>query len=347
MRNGWALLALVACGGGEGADPADTANEPSPTAPLPTPDYAERGPYTAGTEAFTVAGPEGLTLTAQIWYPSDDPAGDPITYDGLLDGEASEGLAPACASPRPVVVFSHGLGGIRWQSPFIVEHLATHGFVVVAVDHPGSTLFDSDFRAIAEVAVRRPADVAAAFDGAAEAYGACVDPTAGYAGMGHSFGGYTAFAAGGAVVNDPTAGGAPIQLGDARVWAVVALAPWDGAGAITDGNAAITSPTLVLTGREDITTPLSLVRGLWTHVEVEPRRFAIFDEAGHYSFSPAACLLETGDGCGDGFLGEAELYPLVNRPIAAFLSAVLGVDGAGEQVDPDAAGVTWQGQGEL
>jgi len=335
-----ALVLLAACSGDGSADDSTPSTGDTGASVEVAPDYAAWGPWSVGTEQGEVDGPEG-TLTAQFWFPSDDPQGDPESYDGLLEGVASEGLAPACDSPRPVMVFSHGLGGVRWQSPFYVEHLASHGFVVVAVDHTGSTLSDTNIAELGAVAMRRPLDVAAAFDGLVEAYPDCVDPDAGYAVSGHSFGGYTAFAAAGAELNDPTAGGMATTRGDDRVWAVVALAPWDGSGVITDGNALIDVPTMVLTGREDRTTPLLQVRQLWNPLVTTPRAFGILDEAGHYTFSPVACLLESGDGCGAGFLTEDEANPLIQQASAAFLFEQLGVSGASEQVEVEAEVYTW------
>lgn len=45
---------------------------------------------------------------------------------------------PATSGPAPVVIFSHGLGGSREAAAYLLEHLARHGFVAVAVQHPGS-----------------------------------------------------------------------------------------------------------------------------------------------------------------------------------------------------------------
>ncbi|MCB9758978.1 MAG: alpha/beta fold hydrolase [Alphaproteobacteria bacterium] len=44
--------------------------------------------------------------------------------------------------PYPVVLFSHGFGGMRRQSLDLAGHLASRGYVVVAVDHPGRMLND-------------------------------------------------------------------------------------------------------------------------------------------------------------------------------------------------------------
>lgn len=45
---------------------------------------------------------------------------------------------PAGPGPFPTVLHSHGLGGSREASAYILEPLATAGFLVVALQHPGS-----------------------------------------------------------------------------------------------------------------------------------------------------------------------------------------------------------------
>src|SRR3977135_1666353 len=45
---------------------------------------------------------------------------------------------PATGEPKPVVLFSHGLGGSRSASKFLGEHWAARGYVAVFVQHPGS-----------------------------------------------------------------------------------------------------------------------------------------------------------------------------------------------------------------
>ena len=37
--------------------------------------------------------------------------------------------------PYPLVIFSHGLGGNRTQNTIIIEELASHGYVVIAIEH--------------------------------------------------------------------------------------------------------------------------------------------------------------------------------------------------------------------
>jgi predicted dienelactone hydrolase len=45
---------------------------------------------------------------------------------------------PADPGPRPVVIFSHGLGGSREAAAYLLDYLAQHGIVAVALQHPGT-----------------------------------------------------------------------------------------------------------------------------------------------------------------------------------------------------------------
>ena len=203
-----------------GCDPAndghvDNGNE--------MPDYSEPGMYTPGTLESEMVGSTGETISLQVWYPSNDDPGEGVRYDALWDGDATEGLVPDCSQRRPVLVFSHGWGGIRWQSAFLTEHLASHGYVVIAPDHTHNTFLDDDSAYFDDVVVRRPIDVSDSFDWlltqSADVNGPmsnCVDVNGGYAVSGHSFGGYTSFAVAGAGVHDPFSD-AVLDLSDARV----------------------------------------------------------------------------------------------------------------------------------
>ncbi|GAB3618483.1 carboxylic ester hydrolase [Okibacterium endophyticum] len=114
------------------------------------------GDWKVGTVSFEVGGDS--PVSAQAWYPSDA-EGPQAPYSEHGDALAS-GLARALGMPamlfntvgisestaawdvppahgrHPVVLFSHGMGGFRGQSSFLVEELASHGYVVVAADYP-------------------------------------------------------------------------------------------------------------------------------------------------------------------------------------------------------------------
>lgn len=42
------------------------------------------------------------------------------------------------SADKPLIVFSHGLGSNRTELRYLAEHLASHGYTVAAVEHPGS-----------------------------------------------------------------------------------------------------------------------------------------------------------------------------------------------------------------
>ena len=104
---------------------------------------------------------DGLTL--EVWYPASDSVADQATEildmnqfipasvtalvgDSVLpdiDGYAvRDAPLRVPEAPYPVVVFSHGFGAFRLQSPGLTTHLASRGYVVVAADHQGRMLGD-------------------------------------------------------------------------------------------------------------------------------------------------------------------------------------------------------------
>lgn len=112
-----------------------------------TPAFAARGPYPVGVREFVIEDAE-RPLSVTVWYPALNPSGGLEATVYLPDlfpisGQAIADAPPDVAGgPYPLVIFSHGFGGFRYQSTFLTEHLASYGFVVMAADHPGSALLD-------------------------------------------------------------------------------------------------------------------------------------------------------------------------------------------------------------
>ncbi|HYF66395.1 MAG TPA: hypothetical protein VD886_26440 [Herpetosiphonaceae bacterium] len=127
-----------------------------PVVELPPPG----GPYAVGlVDRELVDAARGRRLMASVWYPAARPgAPAPLTrhpaeiaaglskLTGLpapvfqhlryVNLAASQG-APVLADggPFPVLVFSHGMVGLRLQSSPVLQDLASRGYVVVAIDH--------------------------------------------------------------------------------------------------------------------------------------------------------------------------------------------------------------------
>lgn len=211
-----------------------------------------RGPHAVGVRSGAVspagrAGGSGPTIPVEIWYPArDSNLGkdlDPATQDGytLVPGlpatlqaavrdaqpsiEATSGTAPA-------IVFSHGFAGHRRQSTHLTTHLASHGYVVAAMDHVGNTtpevfgwamgigLPDDMTTYTHDTAVQRVEDSATTLDALlAGEFG--VTGAASAVGMsGHSFGGWTTLAT---------------TAADLRIRSTLPLAPAGGDGGVLAG----------------------------------------------------------------------------------------------------------------
>lgn len=115
-------------------------------------------------EAFAADPKKRRQLVVQVWYPAQaHPTGqraaymadaDTVTaaFAGLHDKPAflfghlkyvttiaRSSVAAAADRPRyPVLLFLEGATGFRQMNTFQVEHLVSHGYIVVAIDQPGA-----------------------------------------------------------------------------------------------------------------------------------------------------------------------------------------------------------------
>lgn len=112
------------------------------------------GPHGVGTQTFEFQRPgqDSPALVAQVWYPSDEaarlPAGAwlpearlwpdfPLRRFADARSHARPGAPLAGTGRLPVIFYEHAWMGHRAENIAQVEHLASRGFVVIAVDHPG------------------------------------------------------------------------------------------------------------------------------------------------------------------------------------------------------------------
>ena len=375
MRLMLPLLLVLGCS----APPPE--GEPTP-APLPYNDPAELGPYGVGARSFTWFDGRDKLLTAELWYPADVEPGSegddygPISRTGIAHRDAEPDLRGA---PWPLVAFSHGFGGVRYQSTLLTEHLASHGFVVVAVDHPRNTLFDLDEDAGAQVASERPADVSASVDRVHEVaangwFGLrdLVDPEAGFGMLGHSFGGWTTMAVAGGLIDpahaaswcaehdDPACGflgdiGDVDDAGqarpDPRVVASVALAPgaWYTFG--PEGPGDIATP-LILGGDRDGDMPYDEeILPLYEHISSPDKALLTLHGAGHWGFTDLCTTLQVDafddcQGAEGGFLDPEISAAITNEATTAWFQVHLaGEERAAGSIDParwaEHADATW------
>ena len=210
---------------------------------------------------------------------------------------------PAATNPAPIVIFSHGLGGTRYGSPFLGRHWAARGYVTVYVQHPGSDdsvwkdLPVEDRLAAMQKAASidnfllRVRDVPAVID-QLERWNVTPDhPLAGRLDLkkigmsGHSFGAVTTEALGGETL--PISGRA---LTDTRVSAALVLSPSmpsSGNGERAFGN--VTIPWFLMTGTLD-NAPIGHAtvasrREVYKYLKGAPKYELVLNRAEHSVFT--------------------------------------------------------------
>ena len=86
-------------------------------------------------------------LGVDVWYPAHTKPEDAVTRYELLPGVSFPSAtayenASFVAGKFPLLVWSHGRTGLRFNYSQLCEAIAASGFVVVSSDHPGDTLTD-------------------------------------------------------------------------------------------------------------------------------------------------------------------------------------------------------------
>lgn len=280
-------------------------------------------------------------LTTEVWFPAKitDNARKEVYY-GLIEGNAYRYAEKSnSAAPYPLIVFSHGNQGVRVQSIFYTEYLASHGYVVAAPDHQYNTLWDYDESQMGMSAFDRPKDVSFIIDmvfelsASGDEFLSGMIDTKRVGVTGHSYGGYTALASAGGKL------GGDIDLSDSRISASVPLAPGIFAFFGEDGIANITIPTMIIGGSADITVPFDEEDLPIFNALNSPAYLIEIMGAGHFSFTDI-CGLDflydvvgnvIDDGCGPDNIPYEEVHKVTNIFATAFFGKYLKGDARYEE----------------
>ena len=140
---------------------AQTLYKPFPADVMPS--LSEKGNYDVGVKTIEAAYPAKVkdiagneverSLTLEVWYPAASSAQKATYINETRSGQVFELQAdasrdaPIAAADTdfPVIVISHGYTGYRTLMFYLGEHLASHGYVVAAIDHTDSTNKDVNF----------------------------------------------------------------------------------------------------------------------------------------------------------------------------------------------------------
>ncbi len=335
---------------------------------LPNPE--EMGPYPVGVTTVLLEDHsriDALTkgprpLMTEIWYPAtDDTRGMPKNKmsDFYLKG-THQGLATALkmafkvdlmeldktfenesvrdARVRdgvfPLVLFSHGNGGMRMQNAFWCDHIASHGYIVVAPDHTGNASVTTiDGKLIPMNPAQREAssadrpkdmsfliDVMTRWNAGADSRFLGKFDIEHIAMSGHSFGGYTS---------------TKVADVDPRVDCIIPMA------AVGIGRVNYAVPALIIIATEDDTIGVAGNAKMREYYEQStgPRVLLEFKNAGHFSFTEMFQFIpDFGDGVGKGkrtsngeeisYVPKKTVYRYTNGFSTAFLGKYLkGMDG--------------------
>ncbi|MEM7137494.1 MAG: dienelactone hydrolase family protein [Myxococcota bacterium] len=352
-----ASLFLASCGDGDG----ESGDDATPSDP------SERGSLAVGVGTASITDPSrDRALAVEVWYPASEAGATSPVIDFAVDAGQRDVLAPLldeappdcvatttdatrdaapAAGEYPVVIYSHCYTCTRWSAHAVMEYLASHGFVVVAPEHTGDTLFelqadsapplDSALLAVRVADVRFVLDRVLDPEGTLLPEGIAVDPDR--VGMlGHSLGSVTS----GAVAQE-----------DDRIAAAAGLAaPMDNPLIPGVSIGAIEVPLAFLVATEDNSVGEAgniVTRNNFAVANPPVYKLEVVD-AGHWSVTNIAGLDEAFDpGCGTGLRQQTEEpfdYIAVDRAnaltatfVTAFFSAHLNqADSGFAQLSPDA-----------
>ncbi len=198
----------------------------------------------------------------------------------------------AATPNKPVIVYSHGLGSNRTDLRYLAEHLASHGYVFVALEHPGSNGTNTNLALQGKTRLvqpqeflNRPKDISFVLDELEKLNQTANNPLQGKLAtnnamvIGYSFGGGTALAIAGAELqlkllkqrckNNLSVLGwgegiqcvaqelpeDSYQLRDTRIKQAIALSPTTSLMFGETGLTKVQIPTLVLASSADKSTP--------------------------------------------------------------------------------------------
>jgi predicted dienelactone hydrolase len=159
-------------------------------------------------EPYDWRGANTHALRATIWYPAAADAQEKPQWIGprfvplFSAGSAAPDAAPAAGTRHPLILLSHGNGDMAASLGWLGTAFAAHGFIAVAINHPGNNVLEDYTVEGFSLWWLRAVDLGAVIDAMLDdkTFASQIDP-ARIGAAGHSLGGYTVIEAAGGVTN--------------------------------------------------------------------------------------------------------------------------------------------------
>ncbi|MFL1501915.1 MULTISPECIES: alpha/beta fold hydrolase [unclassified Pseudomonas] len=329
---------------------------------LSTPAFAAESPV--GFKTATLPDAQNhRPLELVVWYPATTTAKPELIADNtVFIGALGVPDAAPAAGEHPLVVLSHGHGGNWGKQVWLASALAHKGYIVAAVNHPGTTTKDRSPHAAAQL-WQRPADLSRAIDAVLaqpKQFGAVANHQ--IAAVGHSLGGWTVMEIAGArfdpdlfskdCAKHPKLGGCigyqkmnpagtPVgkaqlaaDLRDKRVTAVVSLDLGLSRGFTSASLGVLPVPALVIAGgvpTEDMSPELESA-DMVKRLPKASTQYVEIGDATHFSFmsicKPGGMTLIEESSPGDGMIcrdGEgARPRAVIQQQVVELITGFLG-----------------------
>jgi dienelactone hydrolase len=246
-------------------------------------DLSAPGPYAAGRTDVTVSRTDGSTFTATVHYPAETPGvGAPLDDAG---------------APYPGISFGHGFLQAVTQYQSTLEHLATHGYVVIAPRSAGGLLpdhsaFAEDLSCALTWLEANNADTQSPFHNAID--------TGAFGMSGHSMGGGASILA---------------AANDARVAALANMAAAETNPSAVAAIVGVAAPVRLIAGDMDSITPVNGHTGPMYDAAAAPKQLCVIAGGFHCGFVDNWFVF-----CDSGSISRAEQLAIVRRLLTAFFN---------------------------
>lgn len=247
---------------------------------------SQPGPYGGGWRSVNVTRPNSSTFTARLYYPANG-NGQNAAYNGS-------------GAPYPAITFGHGFLQAVSTYQSTLEHLASHGYFVIASDSesglfPNHQNFANDLRFSLDYLVQQNSQPSSSLFGQVA--------TGRFGASGHSMGGGASILA---------------TAQDARIKALanMAAAETNPSAAAAMSNVAV--PVNLISASSDTITPVGSNGQLMYNNAAAARMLPVIQGGWHCGFQES-----NGIGCDTGSITRAQQLSETRRMLTAFFNLYL------------------------